>query len=512
MRQATSITGPPPLWMIFGPALFQLQGKSALGGEAAPALPGVPPLAALANELAWALVGSMVAIGLIITALVWLGRRRVRGDFNTKFKDYRGRAVDMMDQLDALKARLKALPIEGPTRSATMSGETLELHKQAESDLDRLWDRWLEVMDVADKAKTRADGQLAEADKLVSDSKVFDEVEAGALACSEKLDRINRSGEEAQAAAAAVAEARERAAARIRAMGEAGAPIAPLQPALDAIINQEKQAREILSADPIGAKTILDAALADAQTLAETADALIAGRGGGESEREALRQLREDVAKQRAGGLRLDEEGGDPDPLIASADQALDQAKTAVEAGDPAEANAKLKEARERSQAARDRFEAVIRAKALCAREIPERRRETRRLREAVPQFEAFERELKRDHDADSRRDVSGNLEQARMLLETFDRKADEAEEASSDSNQQYLLGARLVAQLAREQRAVFQLMNAVAQRLSELRAAKRGGQGLGAEPGDRARRLRAYLDQNAPVAGERRLDVSSDP
>lgn len=491
-----------PLSLIFGPALFHLQGKPVRGGDAAPILLESPPLAALANELAWALVGSFVAIGLMIAALVWLGRRRARGSFDAKLKDYRGRAVDMMDQLDALKARLKALPIEGPTRSATMGGETLELYRKAESDLDRLWERWLEVMDVVDKAQTRAVGKLAEADKLVSDAKVFDEVQAGAKACSAMLDRIDHAGEGARSAAQAAAEARERAANGIKAVAEAGLPSAPHQPALDEIVDQEKQAREILGGDPIGAKTILDAALARAQALAEKADALIAGREAGDAEREALRKLRGDVAKQRAEGLRLDEEGGDPDPLIASADEALNQARAALDAGDPDQAAAKLKEARGQSKAARDRLAAVVGAKALCAREIPERKRETQRLREAVPQFEAFAKELERDHAADSRRDVSGNLGQARTLLETFDRKVDEAAEAASDSNQKYLLGARLIAQIIREQQAVFQLMNAVAQRLSELKAVRGRTQGLATDFDDRGRRLRAYLDQNNRAIG----------
>lgn len=500
-----------PLWILFGPGLFLLQGRPVRGGEAAPALSEVPPMAALGGELAWALVGSLVAVGLIIAALVWLGRRRVRGSFNARLKDYRGRAVDMMDRLDALKARLKALPIEGPTRSAAMSGETLELYRKSESDLDRLWDRWLEVMDVVDKAQNHEAGKLAEADRLVSDSKVFDEIEAGAKACSEAIDRIDHSGQEAKAAAAAADESRERANDRIQEVERAGLPSAPLQPVLDRIVDQEKRAREILAADPIGAKTILDAALGDSKTLSEKADALIARLEEGEREREALRSLRDDAAKQRAEGLRLDEEGGDPAPLIALAGEALGQMRASLEAGDPSEAAAKLEEARNQVKAARQRLEAVVQAKALCARELPERRRETQRLREAVPQFEAFEKELQRDYSTDSRRGVSGNLNQARMLLETFDRKADEAAEASSDSNQQYLLGARLIIGLAREQRAVFQLMNAVAERLSELKAARGGGRAPAADFEDRGGGLASPTPIASPIAGERTTEASTN-
>src|SRR5690606_11700743 len=105
----------------------------------------------------------------------------------------------------------------------------------------------------------------------------------------------------------------------------------PHQPVLDRIVDGEKRAGEILASDPIGAKTILDAALADSKALLERADALIARLEEGEGAREALRKLRDDVAKHRAGGLRLDEEMGNPDPLVALADEALGQARAALE-------------------------------------------------------------------------------------------------------------------------------------------------------------------------------------
>jgi len=491
------------LGIILGLGLLHLlQGKTVWGADAAPISAAAAPLAALGGELALALIGSLVAVGLIVAGLIWLGRRRARGNFDAKLKNYRGRAVDMMDRLDALKARLKALPIEGPTRSATMSGETLELYRKVEGELGGLWDRWLEVMDVVDKAQRRAAGKLAEADRLVSDAKVFDEVEAGAKACSEALDRLDRAGEETKSAAAAVAQSREEAAARVVEIGRAGLPTDPLQPQLDRIAEREKQAGESLASDPIGAKTILDAALADSKALGERAIALIARLEESRSERAALEKLRGEVAKQRAGGLRLDEEGGDPDPLLTLTGEALDQAMTALEAGDPVEAAARLETARTQAKTARGRLEAVVQAKALSARELPEHRRETQRLREAVRQYEAFEQELKRDFAADSWRSVSGNLTQARALLDTFDRKADEAAEAASETNQKYLLGARLIAGLAREQQAVFRLMNAVGERLSELKAARSDAQRFATDFDDRLSRLRAFFDQNGQAIG----------
>ena len=102
------------------------------------------------------------------------------------------KAVDVMDTLDALKARLKPLPVEDPDFKEPMAGETPG-HVRADSRRSspgsgiggsRSWTcstrprRW--------PRRTRRSGRakLKEAEKLVSDSKVFEQIEAQAKACA----------------------------------------------------------------------------------------------------------------------------------------------------------------------------------------------------------------------------------------------------------------------------------------------------------------------------------------
>ena len=117
-----------------------------------------------------------------------------------------------MDHLDALKARLKRLPAEDPDFKEPMAGETLALYEQTQAQLTGLWDRWLEVMDVLDKAQALAKKdsalgteKLKEAEKLVSDSKVFEQIEAQGKACAASMDQLNQAHENARSAADAVA-------------------------------------------------------------------------------------------------------------------------------------------------------------------------------------------------------------------------------------------------------------------------------------------------------------------
>jgi uncharacterized membrane protein YgcG len=467
--------------------------------------PAVAAPSTTGRDLAWSLIGSLVAIGLMVLGLVWLGRRRARGSFHSKLKEYRSKAVDMMDRLDALKARLKTLTTEDPDYKEPVTGKTLAHFQKVQDDLGKLWDRWLEVMDVVDKAQKRGGRggkDLAEADKLVSDAKVFDEVEAGAKACGAAMDQLNAAHEEAREAAAKVVDARSQALAGVEDVGKAGLPTAPYQPDADRIAALERQAGQALTPDPLGAKETLDEALGLATKLRGRAANILARLDDGKQVRGALDTLRADVAEKRREGLRLVEEGGDPDHPIARADQAVASLQEALEAGDADAAGSRLEAARRLANEAQGTLDSVLQARARCEREQPERERETRRLREALGQYAAFEQELKRDFDPGSWQAVAGNLAQARALLETFGRKAEEAAQAADRSTQKYLLGARLIGQLAQEQNAVFRLMNAVGERLSALKALRDESRRLASDLEDRDREAGRFFSQYDHVIG----------
>ena len=115
-------------------------------------------------------------------------------------------------------------------------------------------------------------------------------------------------------------------------------------------------------------------------------------------------------------------------------------------------------------------------------------------------QYEAFETELKRSFATTSWQAVAGNLAQARTLLGTFDRKAQEV--AAAASEQKYLLGARLLGQLTQEQQAVFQLMSGVGDQLSALKALREECQNGVRGLEERAHATNRYFSQNSQVTG----------
>jgi hypothetical protein len=459
------------------------------------------------REIILALIGSLVAVGLIIGGLMWLARRRTRNTVDGKIKEFKKRAVDVMDKLDALKERLKLLPKEDPDFKEPMSGATLGLYEETQTHLTGLWDRWLEVMDTLDKAQALAKKdsalgteKLKEAEKLVSDSQIFEQIEEQSKACVASMDRLNQAHENARLVAEVVSGSQKEIHERVEHVEKEGLPTVPYTPEIDAIAAQAEAAGEILTPDPIGARQSLEAAQERAVTLRDRLQQILERYADGRKVSSELSNLAEQVAKHRREGLRLDEDGGDPDHPIALTFQTLESLRKAVHEGDPKSALEQLQKAQSQLKESQQTLDGVLKARDACSKEQPQRVRDTQRLREALGQYEAFEAELKRDFAPESWQAVAGNLAQARSLLETFDRKADEV--ASDAAAQKYLLGARLLAQLTAEQQAVNQLMSALGEQLSGLNALRQDCQTAARSLEEQAHATSRYFSQNAQVTG----------
>jgi hypothetical protein len=463
--------------------------------------------AGIQNQMILALVASLLAVGLIVAALIWLARHRTRNTVESKIKQYKKNAVDVMDRLDALKARLKKLPVEDPDFKEPISGETLAVYQKIEGNLTGLWDRWLEVMDALDKAqalvkKDTALGteKLKEAEKLVSDSKVFEQIEVEARKCAVSMDQLNQAHENARSAVDVVAVCQREILTGVEEVEKEGLPSVPYKPETDGIAAQAAQAKAILTPDPIGARQILDKAQERALALRDRVHQVLDRYAEGRRISAALTALGQQVANLRKSGLRLDEDGGNPDHPNGQTFQALEALRKAVHEGDPQAALEHLQAAQALLDQSRQMLDGVLKAKDLCEQGHPERVGETQRLREALGQYEAFETELKRSFATTSWQAVAGNLAQARTLLGTFDRKGQEV--AAAAAEQKYLLGARLLGQLTQEQQAVFQLMSGVGDQLSALKALRdecqNGARGLE----ERAHATSRYFTQNQQVIG----------
>lgn len=204
--------------------------------------------------------------GLGLLGLVMLYRRnsQVQAEAEAQFKEFRERAVGLMDQIDALRNRHKTLPSTDPDYTQPMKGATLALYEKVANDLDRLWERWLSVMEMWNKAEERMKSTSAfssrssdEAREIISQSRLEDLLHDSAQ-CKAELDRLNLAHE---VAAKSLKDARWEAAAFARSIdrgGPRGGEGDLYGRELRLVDRELEDAEKILVADPIGATEAIE--------------------------------------------------------------------------------------------------------------------------------------------------------------------------------------------------------------------------------------------------------------
>ncbi len=452
-----------------------------------------------------------VPVLLILGALVfwiWHLFRRSQGRVTGRIKEIKLKAVDVMDRLDGLKERLKLLPTS-PEFSRPMTGETLALYTAVNNTLKALWDGWLGVMDVLDKAEKLAarsssplsQKTLAEAEELMTRQGSFAEIEKKAQAIAVDVDRLEHSHQAARSALEVVNDDRSRLNGGLGEIQKLGLPGARFQPEIAAIDAEIAEAEQSLLADPLGTQVALDRLHSRAQSLVARLERIVTLFGESQKVKSALDAIRRQVAGHRTQGLKLSEAGGKPDAFIDEGETAQTEAVAALEAGDPAAAAGKLDAARSRIGEAQATIEKVQKAKVSCERDLPARVRETERLRSALPQAETYQNDLERDFARSSWQAVARNLDQIQALLATFDRQAQNA--AAAASRQDYLAGAAIVEELTRQQQIVLRLMSGLGEQLNSLVTVRNECRKLSQQAAARDRQVERVIGEHEGIVSD---------
>ena len=144
----------------------------------------------------------VLAAAIALAALFWKWNRhrRTRDRLAGRLKEIRSKAVEVMDRLDGLKERLKLLPTSSGF-TEPMAGETLAHFKSVDASVSKLWDGWLQIMEMLDKAQkleakagsplsTKA---LSDVEEMVERQGSFEEIETQAQARRSELDTLTQA-------------------------------------------------------------------------------------------------------------------------------------------------------------------------------------------------------------------------------------------------------------------------------------------------------------------------------
>ncbi|MHB1558622.1 MAG: TPM domain-containing protein [Isosphaeraceae bacterium] len=465
-------------------------------------------------------VGLGIAVAVVIAAVVgllWFVHRRTRGHLDQRIKEVRSKAADVMDRLDGLKERIKLLPTSSADYQKTpMAGETARLYEDIQARGGRLWDRWLQVMDAVDRAEKLAAGvtspfrrkALHDAETTLEQKGVFEEIQEGAKSIAADLDRLDGAHEAARAEASACRAALDRLRDRIDAIAKFGLPDRPFQAELHALAEDEARQEAQLLADPLGARSALEADRRHAEQALAKLDRLTGLFADAQKLATTLEATRRQAAEHRARGLRLDEDGGNPDPPLARADEARAAVLATLQAGDADAAGRELESASSLADEAKAAIDRVREARDYSRRETPERARVTERLRAAMPHAEADYHRLEAEFAPSTWAEVARGMDQVRSLIGSFDRLTAEASDAASESSQRYLAAASALRGLAQQQKTALRLMSAISDRLNALTSIRDECRKRRDELEAVSRQVEDVFRRNDPQVGTMALDL----
>ena len=200
----------------------------------------------------------------------------------------------------------------------------------------------------------------------------------------------------------------------------------------------------VLAADPLGT------------TIGSGAASVAVGRASGSGSngscrclamhktvKSSLEAIGRQVAGHRAKGLKLIEEGANPDLLLGPGRGGSCRDAQRTRAGDPDAAGEKLDAAKSAAQEALATIEKVQKAGRFASGICRPARERPSGCAAALPQAESYQNDLEREFARSSWQAVARNLDQARALLATFDRQAEQAAPAATTTRQEYVSGPR---------------------------------------------------------------------
>jgi uncharacterized membrane protein YgcG len=445
-------------------------------------------------------------VGVSVWAL-WLRKRRAGDTAERRIKQVRAQATEVMEGLDRLKERHREILIVDPDFQQPMQGETLKVYMQAQDDLKQLWDRWLGIMEQLEEAQAevrKAKGfhvePLEKAERMLKDPKLLAEIQAGGEAVKGTLDKLDRAHEEAASRLEEMEAADAGLSEPLGGLERSGLPVDPYEAERGAIRELKEKIRMRLAADPLGAQEAIEAARQRLRGL-EARVGQIAERHARSLElMSEIEAAREAASQQRAGGLRLDEEGGNPDVPLATAREAHARALEALRAGDPDEAGRALDASHAAVSQARQAMEQVVAAKSRLEREIPEERAAYTGLRGRIDQAAGDLESLRGSHAASTWREVEHHVEKARELAEGIPVRLAEAAKLSDGETQRYGAGVAALEQAQRLRREAEALSSGVSQRKGELDRVKGDCEAGWRDLAEQGRLLGKLIEQNGGI------------
>jgi|GEM_PF-3313949 len=456
------------------------------------------------------LFGIVFACALAVYAALWFRKRHLQGKVDAQFKGFREKAVSLMDRLDALRQRHKALPATDPDFTQPQAGATLALYQGVEKDLNALWEHWLRVMEVWDQAQKLvqsgsglAVSKTEEAKKLMETEGNFDEILRKCGACEQALDQLNQAHEQARDALKTARDKQAEIAKALAALSEVGLPTDAYTKDLATVNGLFTQAEGLLEADPIGAAQVVAHSREALESMMERSGRVLTTFQKAQKIGSAIDDTAGRVAQLRSEGVRLREGAADPDRRLADARSKQAAALNSLRRADPAAASGLLEEANTSLERARQGMDSHLQARDAVRKELPEARAKIPEVQQVLKQTEATLDRLRRTYAEESWSDVASNLDQARSRLQAIESLLARADDEASDRTQNYLGAATALGEIPRGRAEIDRLLQAVAERNKSLGEIARQSREQVTGLEEEIQHAEAFFQENRQAIGE---------
>lgn len=465
----------------------------------------------------WLAIAIVVVLALIIASALML-RHWSRSAVDARIKQFRTTATALMERLDALKEQHKLLPVSDPDFKQSIQGETLGLYNRVQDELSQLWQGWLKLMDDLERAqKLMRDASafgaksVHEAEELVKPTAPFQELSARAEAVAADLDRLGQAHELARERRESLERERGVAAEQLKAIVEQGISNAPFLAEQREVAQLLERADACVTPDPLAATGLLDSAHEKCRKLSQRARDVIERSKEARGVIERIEETTRAIAEKRTGGLRLDEELGNPDVPLKQARVAQELAAQALNQGDPRAAAARVTEAETQAAIARKCIDQVEHAREQCGAELPKRREQAHVILAAIDRAAPDLITLEHNFAHDSWRDVANNLSTAKTTLAETNIQLDQAAESASPAAQRYLQAAAGIERVAALQADCEKRVHAVTDRRKSLESIREDCLRARDDLNSHTRALRDFIDREGPIIGPAARSALSD-
>jgi uncharacterized membrane protein YgcG len=494
----------------------------AVPAEAAPEQTALPRESLAATPPARAGLSMPLLIGLAVAGaavLLFAGQSLryalVRRSTVSRFEGFRERVMRLREGVEALKERHRLLSATDKEYTEPMTGQTLAVYQRVKAEADRLWDAWLQKMEVWDRVQALVRSAhfprvrpLAEAGRLLGGLGALEEVEQLYGACAGDMDRLEKAHERAQADLRSAEEGAAGLRQQLEVVRQAPLATAPYEAGVEACVALAEQARAGLRADPLGAQATLAEARQRRAALGRRMEDVLAQFRRAQQVHDGLEESARRVAEARAGGLRLIESGGNPDPLLEQGRGRHGEALAALQRGEPEPASGHLDRAQALADEARGLIDRQAAARGRCREQVPAGRAEAPRLRQAAAEARHQRDDLERSFAPESWKDVAGNVARAEELLGAAAPLLDQAAAAAADDVQHYFQAVTLLDQLEQHHREANGLLGAVGPRLQELTRLRRECQAAAQDLDGLRQRVEGYVRANEAVVRQAGRDL----